>query len=150
MSDSSIALKPVIEEPSKPIPCSSPVSSSSLPTEKLFSCPWISVNQKRMKSTSSFSTLLRISSAVVFDSLLIVLRLLFPPERADGAEPSGLGPACPIHFGPIARRGSPPRAGTPRGAPAGPLRPLRRCGCESPPPPAGRRSCRRRRPPCVH
>ena len=37
MSDSSMALKPVIDEPSKPMPCSSAPGSSSRVTEKLFS-----------------------------------------------------------------------------------------------------------------
>ena len=37
MSDSSIGLKPVIEEPSKPIPPSKASSSSEALTEKLFS-----------------------------------------------------------------------------------------------------------------
>ena len=39
MSDSSIALKPVIEEPSKPMPPSKASSSSSGLIEKLFSWP---------------------------------------------------------------------------------------------------------------
>ena len=49
MSDSSIALKPVIEEPSKPIPPSNASSSSAALIENDFSCPRMSVNQKRMK-----------------------------------------------------------------------------------------------------
>ena len=61
MSDSSIRLKPVIDEPSKPIPSSSAPSSSSLPTAKLFSWPMMSVNQKRMNSMPSSSTLARMS-----------------------------------------------------------------------------------------
>ena len=52
MSDSSIGLKPVIEEPSKPIPPSKASSSSEELIEKLFSCPRTSVNQRRMKRTS--------------------------------------------------------------------------------------------------
>ena len=56
MSDSSIALKPVIELPSKPMPPSNASSSSSLLIEKLFSWPRMSVNQKRMKRMSCSST----------------------------------------------------------------------------------------------
>ena len=52
MSDSSIALKPVIEEPSKPIPPSNASSSSLLLIENDFSWPRTSVNQSRMKRMS--------------------------------------------------------------------------------------------------
>ncbi len=55
MSDSSIALKPVIEEPSKPMPPSKASSSSSLPIENDLSWPRMSVNQKRMKRMSRSS-----------------------------------------------------------------------------------------------
>jgi hypothetical protein len=48
MSDSSIALKPVIDDPSKPIPSSSAPASSSRVIAKLFRCPSRSVNQRRM------------------------------------------------------------------------------------------------------
>ena len=50
MSDSSIALKPVIDEPSKPMPSSSAPSSSAGVIAKLFRCPSMSVNQRRTKS----------------------------------------------------------------------------------------------------
>src|SRR4051812_47147484 len=53
MSDSSIALKPVIDEPSKPIPSSSASSISLGVTAKLFRWPSMSVNQRRTNSTSS-------------------------------------------------------------------------------------------------
>ena len=53
MSDSSMRLKPVIEEPSKPMPSSKAPASSSRPTAKDFSWPRMSVNQKRMNSTFS-------------------------------------------------------------------------------------------------
>ncbi len=56
MSDSSMALKPVIDEPSKPIPPSNASSSSEALTEKLFSCPRMSVNHSRMKRMSRSST----------------------------------------------------------------------------------------------
>src|SRR4051794_24118495 len=49
MSDSSIALKPVIEEPSKHIPPSKASSSCSELMENDFSWPRMSVNQRRMK-----------------------------------------------------------------------------------------------------
>ena len=49
MSDSSIALKPVIDEPSKPMPASNASSSSSALIEKDFNWPKMSVNQRRMK-----------------------------------------------------------------------------------------------------
>ena len=52
MSDSSIALKPVIDEPSKPIPPSNASSSSSALIENDLSWPRMSVNQRRMKRIS--------------------------------------------------------------------------------------------------
>ena len=57
MSDSSIALKPVIDEPSKPIPSSSAPSSSGTVTAKLLRWPSMSVNQRWTKPTSSSLTL---------------------------------------------------------------------------------------------
>jgi hypothetical protein len=51
MSDSSIALKPVIDEPSKPMPASNARPSSLALSEKALSCPKISVNQSRTKRT---------------------------------------------------------------------------------------------------
>jgi hypothetical protein len=57
MSDSSIALKPVIDEPSKPIPSSSAPSSSWSVTAKLLRWPSMSVNQRWTKPTSSSLTL---------------------------------------------------------------------------------------------
>ena len=64
MSDSSIALKPVIDEPSKPMPPSKASSSSDALTEKDFSWPRMSVNQKRMKRIERSSTSALTSSAV--------------------------------------------------------------------------------------
>ena len=64
MSDSSIALKPVIDEPSKPIPASNASSSSAALIENDFSCPRMSVNQKRMKRMSRSATNAFTSSAV--------------------------------------------------------------------------------------
>src|SRR5204862_475494 len=66
MSDSSIALKPVIDEPSKPMPSSSASSISLGVTAKLFRWPSMSENQSRPNSTPSCSiracTRLRVSS----------------------------------------------------------------------------------------
>src|SRR3954451_12607291 len=66
MSDSSIALKPVIEEPSKPMPSSSASPISLGVTAKLFRWPSMSENHSRTNSTPSCSmrstTLLRVSS----------------------------------------------------------------------------------------
>src|SRR5918999_2419807 len=64
MSDSSIALKPVIDEPSKPMPPSKASSSSCALIEKLFSCPRMSVNQSRTKRMPWSSTYDLMSSAV--------------------------------------------------------------------------------------
>ena len=64
MSDSSIALKPVIDEPSKPIPPSKASSSSAALIENDFSWPRMSVNQKRMKRMLRSSTSALTSSAV--------------------------------------------------------------------------------------
>ena len=65
MSDSSIRLKPVIDEPSKPMPSSSAPSSSALPTAKLFSWPRMSVNHRRMNWMSCSSTSASTSFLVV-------------------------------------------------------------------------------------
>ena len=78
MSDSSIALKPVIDEPSNPIPSSSAPSSSDGVIAKLFRCPSMSVNQKRTYSTPSFSICfsdsLRAAGVDVARSLLSIIR----------------------------------------------------------------------------
>ena len=64
MSDSSIALKPVIDEPSKPMPSSNAASSSERLIEKDFSWPRMSVNQSRMKRISRSATIALTSSGV--------------------------------------------------------------------------------------
>ena len=56
MSDSSMALKPVIEEPSKPMPPSKASSSSAALMQNDFSWPRMSVNQRRMKRMPRSST----------------------------------------------------------------------------------------------
>ena len=61
MSDSSIALKPVIDEPSKPIPSLSAPSISLGVIANDFRCPSRSVNQNRTCSTPS--SLIRFSTA---------------------------------------------------------------------------------------
>src|SRR5688572_14370935 len=65
MSDSSIGLKPVIEEPSNPMPPSKASSSSAALIEKLFSWPSRSVNQRRTKRTSLSSQKERMSFALL-------------------------------------------------------------------------------------
>ena len=71
MSDSSIALKPVIEEPSNPIPPSNASASSVALIENDFSWPRMSVNHRRMKRISRSSTSARTSSAVVRSGVAI-------------------------------------------------------------------------------
>src|SRR6266496_334842 len=75
MSDSSVALKPVIDEPSKPIPSSSAPSTSPGVTAKLFRCPSMSLNHRRTNSTPSscirLSAFFRVPGSLValaFDS----------------------------------------------------------------------------------
>ena len=82
MSDSSIALKPVIEEPSKPIPPSNASSSSSALIENDFSWPRMSVNQSRMKRMPRSSTRALTSSAVcgLSASVATAGRLAQPPR----------------------------------------------------------------------
>src|SRR3954463_16803195 len=72
MSDSSMALKPVIEEPSKPIPPSKASSSSAALIENDLSWPRMSVNQKRMKRMECSSTNALTSSAVVGCSVVLM------------------------------------------------------------------------------
>src|SRR3954464_4779639 len=85
MSDSSIALKPVIDEPSKPIPSSSAASISLGVTAKLFRCPSMSVNQSSRNSICSslirLSTLLRASGSLVALGLLSTCAPLAPPFK---------------------------------------------------------------------
>jgi hypothetical protein len=68
MSDSSIALKPVIDEPSKPMPASSAPSSSAALIENDFSCPITSVNHSRIKRISRSATIALTSCAVIGES----------------------------------------------------------------------------------
>src|SRR3954453_20271444 len=65
MSDSSIALKPVIEDPSNPIPPSNASSRSAALIENDFSWPRTSVNHRRMKRMPRSSTAALTSSCVM-------------------------------------------------------------------------------------
>jgi hypothetical protein len=71
MSDSSIALNPVIDDPSNPIPSSSASSTSLGVTAKLFRWPSMSVNQRRTNSTPS--SLMRRSTRLRDSSLDVAL-----------------------------------------------------------------------------
>src|SRR5215216_3255923 len=93
MSDSSIALKPVIEEPSKPIPPSNASSRSCELIENDFSWPRMSVNHRRMKRTPVSRTLARTSSAVVGCSSVSATeaRTLQPAQRPRAQLAQGRG-----------------------------------------------------------
>ena len=77
MSDSSIALNPVIDEPSKPMPSFSASSISAGVIANDFRCPSRSVNQKRTCSQPSslirFSTARREAGVDVARSLLLTI-----------------------------------------------------------------------------
>ncbi len=77
MSDSSIRLNPVIDEPSKPIPSFSASSISAGVIAKLFRWPSRSVNQNRTDSIVSslirFSTARRSARLEVARSLLLTV-----------------------------------------------------------------------------
>ena len=103
MSDSSIGLKPVIDEPSKPMPPSNASSSSVWLIEKLLSWPRTSVNHSRMKRTSLSLTILR-TSAAVSGSVWHLLLCRSP----GGAESTG------VHAAPV-------------GEPSGRTRPVTSC-----------------------
>src|SRR5579859_4345039 len=87
MSDSSMALKPVIDEPSKPMPSSSAPSTSPTVIEKLFRCPSRSVNQRSMSSTPVFlissRTRFRASGSDVARFLLSTCAIGPPPRSLD-------------------------------------------------------------------
>src|SRR6202008_3500585 len=94
MSDSSIALKPVIDEPSKPMPPSKASSSSEALIENDFNCPRMSVNQRRMKRMLRSSTSALTSSAFCGRSLtggrLTHARWTGGPDRLQPAVRPGL------------------------------------------------------------
>ena len=83
MSDSSIGLKPLIEEPSKPMPPSKASSRSATLIEKLFSWPRRSVNQRRTKRTSFSSQGDRLLALVASTSFTLVV----PAIRAETYRP---------------------------------------------------------------
>ena len=89
MSDSSIALKPVIDEPSKPMPPSNASSSSATLIENDLSWPRMSVNQKRMKRMSRSST----EGLDVVGGLWLVGHARHPSRLAAPRRTSGTGPA---------------------------------------------------------
>ena len=102
ISDSSIALKPVIDEPSKPIPSSSAPASSPGVIAKLFRCPSRSLNQRSIDSTPSAlhaaRTAARDSSldvALFFDSTCCAMKTLLEMTKAPDAAiaPKTAGPA---------------------------------------------------------
>src|SRR5580765_1965921 len=109
MSDSSMALNPVIDEPSKPIPSSSASSISLGVTAKLFRCPSMSVNQSNTNSTPSssirFSTSLRALGSLVARFGVSTCVTASPPEserpsvlrlgRDGQCLQLGLGPTVP-------------------------------------------------------
>ena len=103
-----MALKPVIEEPSKPIPPSKASSSSAALIENDLSWPRMSVNQKRMKRMARSSTIALTSSAVVGCSVVLM-----------GGEPSGATARPPVGGG-WTMRPCPPR-------PTATAPPTRRC-----------------------
>src|SRR5581483_4556840 len=88
MSDSSIALKPVIDDPSKPIPSSSAPSTSLVVIEKLFRWPSMSVNHRSTSSTPRslicFRTSFRVSGSDVARFLLSTCTM--SPPRSTGSE----------------------------------------------------------------
>jgi hypothetical protein len=73
MSDSSIRLKPVMDEPSKPIPSSSAPASSSRPIANDLSWPKMSVNQSRTNSTLCSSTCASTSGALARVSSMVAI-----------------------------------------------------------------------------
>jgi hypothetical protein len=84
MSDSSMALKPVIEEPSKPMPPSNASSSSAALIENDLSWPRMSVNQKRMKRMARSSTIALTSSALRGCSVVLMAGNLAKPGWTTG------------------------------------------------------------------
>src|SRR5919197_3162306 len=93
MSDSSIALKPVIEDPSKPMPPSNASSRSAALIANDFSWPRMSVNQRRMKRMPRASTAALTSSGVLGVSAMEADPTL---RRGDLSWTGGPGSAEPL------------------------------------------------------
>ena len=74
MSDSSIGLKPVIDEPSNPIPPSNASVSSVALIENALSWPRMSVNHRRMNRMSRSSTSAITSSGVSGEAVVAMTR----------------------------------------------------------------------------
>src|SRR4051794_29959139 len=93
MSDSSMALKPVIEEPSKPMPASNAPSRSWELIENDLSWPRTSVNHRRMNRTPVSRTKARTSSVVVGCSSVSAMeaRTLQPAHRPRAQLAQGRG-----------------------------------------------------------
>jgi hypothetical protein len=72
MSDSSMGLKPVIDEPSKPIPPSKASASSVALIENALSWPRMSVNHRRMNLMSRSDASEITSSAVSLVSAIVI------------------------------------------------------------------------------
>src|SRR5215217_8194732 len=112
MSDSSIALKPVIEEPSKPMPASNAPSRSWELIENDLSWPRMSVNQRRMNRTPVSRTWARTSSAVVGCSSVSAMkaRTLQPAQRPRAQLAQGRGQLAPHVRQPVLHPGGRPVA----------------------------------------
>src|SRR5437763_1894131 len=82
MSDSSIGLKPVIEEPSNPIPPTNASLSSVALIENALSWPSMSVNHRRIKRMSRSSTSAATSSAVSGVSVAVMRPVKRSPSCA--------------------------------------------------------------------
>src|SRR4051794_41153392 len=110
MSDSSIALKPVIDEPSKPMPPSKASSSSAALMENDFSWPRMSVNQSRMNRMWCASTRALTSAGVDGRSVAIAPQLASNGSGALWPGWQNVGPGA-----------SPPGQSFPSGGVSGPL-----------------------------
>src|SRR5689334_20095041 len=84
MSDSSIGLKPVIEDPSNPIPPSNASASSVALIENALSWPRMSVNHRRMKRMSRSETSEITSSAVSWRDVIVIRRRTLLAKSAAG------------------------------------------------------------------
>src|SRR5579859_489184 len=142
MSDSSIALNPVIDEPSKPIPSSSASSSSAGVIAKLLRWPSRSVNQSRTNSTDS-SFMRSSTSARLNGSLVALGAVSIAAIKSSSRKTKSPGRHSPEATSPqrlvteyIAGRWNAPKS--PRSRPCGPTSPP--CRRRSRPNSASRRS----------